>query len=165
VVQETWLAVLHGIDRFEGRARFRTWLYQIAANRARTFASRENRREEIERRVRAETEEREPFVDAGRFLPETDLEYPKHWSAPPRDWGEHPEARLMSLEVARLVQTEIDRLPPVQAAVVVLRDVAGLEAGDVGELLGVSDANQRVLLHRARTKLWRALDAYFGETS
>jgi RNA polymerase sigma-70 factor (ECF subfamily) len=165
VLQETWLAVLGGIDRFEGRASFRTWLYQIAANRARTYAARERRREEIERMARAETEESDPVVDTGRFLPDTDPQYPRHWAAPPLDWGDHPEVRLLSLEVARLVQSEIDRLPPVQAAVVTLRDVEGLDAREVGDLIGVSDGHQRVLLHRARTKLWRALEAYFGETA
>jgi RNA polymerase sigma-70 factor (ECF subfamily) len=165
VVQETWMAVLRGIDKFEGRASFRTWLYQVAANRARTHAARERRRDEIERMVRAETEEAGPFVDAERFLPDGAPEYARHWAAAPREWGEHPEARLLSREAARFVRNEIDRLPPVQAAVITLRDVEGLDAQEVSALLGISDGNQRVLLHRARTKLWRALELYLEETS
>ena len=165
VVQETWLAVLRGIDKFENRASFRTWLYQIASNRARTLAARERRREEIERMIVSEVNEQRPIVDRGRFLPETDAEYPLHWAAPPPDWGEHPEARVMSLETAAFLRKEIDELPPVQAAVVTLRDVEGLEADDVSQLLGVSDGNQRVLLHRARTKLWRALELHLREAT
>jgi RNA polymerase sigma-70 factor (ECF subfamily) len=165
VVQDTWLAVLRGIDKFENRASFRTWLYQIASNRARTHAARERRREEIERMITAEIDEQRPFVDGDRFLPATDQQYPLHWGAPPIDWGEHPEARILSRETATFLRAEIDRLPPVQAAVVTLRDIEGLHPRDVAQALGVSDGNQRVLLHRARTKLWRALEIHLGEAT
>ncbi len=165
VVQDTWIALLRGIDKFENRASFRTWLYQIASNRARTHASRERRREEIERMILAEVGEQGPVVDRDRFLPETAPEYPLHWAVPPFDWGDHPETRLLSRETATFLKNEIDRLPPVQAAVVTLRDVEGLEAEDVSQMLSVSAGNQRVLLHRARTKLWRALELHLGEAT
>jgi RNA polymerase sigma-70 factor (ECF subfamily) len=114
--------------------------------------------------IRAETDEQHPVVDSRRFLPETDVHFPLHWAVPPLDWGDHPEARLMSRETAFFLRNEIDRLPPVQAAVVTLRDIEGLDAPEVSTLLGVSDGNQRVLLHRARTRLWRALEVHLGET-
>jgi RNA polymerase sigma-70 factor (ECF subfamily) len=162
VVQETWLAVFSGIDRFEGRSSLKTWLFRILTNRAKTRAVREARSIPFSSLAPAEAAGDEPSVDPGRFLPAF---HPNHgaWASPPGSWSDTPEQRLLGAETQRVIGEAIQKLPPVQRAVITLRDVEGYDSAEVREALELSEGNQRVLLHRARSKVRAALDAYLGE--
>jgi RNA polymerase sigma-70 factor (ECF subfamily) len=160
VVQETWLAALTGLDRFEGRSSLKTWLFRILANRARTRAVREARSLPFSALTAAEAGEDEPAVDPDRFL---DPDGPSPWAAPPADWRALPEERLLAAETLDRVARAIEALPPVQREVIRLRDVEGWSAPEVAEALEISDGNQRVLLHRARAKVRAALEGYLLE--
>ncbi|HEX8159158.1 MAG TPA: sigma-70 family RNA polymerase sigma factor [Solirubrobacteraceae bacterium] len=160
VVQETWLAVLNGIDRFEGRSSLKTWVFQILSNRARTRAVRERRSAPFS--SLATDDDEDSGIDAERFLPEGHR-WAGHWSASPASWSALPDERLLGRETLELVRAAIDELPPRQARVLVLRDVEGWEPEEVCDALGLSDGNQRILLHRARGKLRGALEAYLHE--
>jgi RNA polymerase sigma-70 factor (ECF subfamily) len=160
VVQETWLAAIAGLERFEERASLKTWLFHILANRARTRAVREARSVPFTSLAGGQDA---PAVDPDRFNGE-DAAWPGHWAAPPRPW-EDPERRLQSLEARELLRAAIAGLPEMQQAVLALRDVEGLEAQEVCELLDLSDANQRVLLHRARARVRTELEHWFEEAA
>ena len=149
-VQDTWMGVLRGIDRFEGRAALKTWLFRILVNRARTTGSRE-------RRIVPLLEE-EPSVDPDRFGPDG------HWKAPPDQWSEDVADQLSSAEGVALIHAAIDRLPATQRDVVLLRDVEGLTSAEVREVLGLTEGNQRVLLHRGRSKVRNMLEREFGKS-
>ena len=155
VVQETWLAALEGIDRFEGRSSLKTWLFRIATNRAKTRGVREGRQVAISALAGPD----EPEVPLERFLPPDDPRRPLGWAAPPRAW---PEERLISGETVQHVRDAIAKLPPAQQAVIGLRDIEGLSAGEVAAALDISAGNERVILHRARSRLRRDLEEYFG---
>jgi len=144
VVQDTWLAVVRGVERFEGRSSLRTWLFRILMNRARTTATRERRSDSG------------VDPDAARF------DGSGVWSSPPVPWSEQVEDRLAAERVAALARDLLETLPEAHRRVVVLRDLEGLGAGDVAELLGISDGNQRVLLHRGRARLRAGLEATLG---
>lgn len=144
VTQETWLAVLRGLDGFEGRSSFKTWLFQILVNRARSTGVRESRSVA----VGAEG----PSVDPARF------DANGAWMAPPDHWVERLEERLTAEAMTRAIETAMQALPPAQREVVLLRDVEDLSGAEVCELLQISDANQRVLLHRGRTRLRQAVE-------
>jgi RNA polymerase sigma-70 factor (ECF subfamily) len=162
VVQETWLAVLRGIDRFEGRSSLRTWITSILLNIARSRGERERRTLPISflRRWREEGRS-EPAVDPDRFQGRRD-ERPGWWAVPPDRW-EEPDERL-SREGAQAVLLEaINRLPARQREVITLRDVSGWSAEEACNVLGVSETNQRVLLHRARAKVRAALEDYYQQ--
>lgn len=159
VAQEAWLGVLKGIDRFEGRSSLRTWIYRILANTARTRAKREARSVPFSS-LAADGEE--GSVDADRFLPAGDR-WAGRWVSFPDAWSELPEQRLLGDETQRVIAEAIDRLPPNQAAVIRLRDVEGFGSAEVCDLLDISEANQRVLLHRARSKVRAALERYLEE--
>jgi len=161
VVQETWLAVLNGIDRFEGRSSLKTWIFQILSNRARTRAVRERRSAPFSS-LAADGEADEAAVDADRFRPETDR-WGGHWAAAPADWSGLPEERLIGGETLARVHDAIQTLPPRQAEVVVLRDVEGWSPDEVCAALDISDGNQRILLHRGRSKVRAALESYLAE--
>jgi RNA polymerase sigma-70 factor, ECF subfamily len=158
VVQETWLAVIAGIDRFEQRASLKTWIFHILANKAKTRGVRERRMVPFASLAGAEDQ---PAVAPERFQRDGDA-WPGHWATPPRPW-EDPERRLASLEAREHLRAAIAALPATQQAVLTLRDVEGLEAEEVCELLDVSAGNQRVLLHRARAKVRTELERYFEE--
>jgi RNA polymerase sigma-70 factor (ECF subfamily) len=160
VVQETWLGVLRGLDTFEGRASFKTWLFRILANRARTRAVRESRSVAFSSLVRQETDSDEPAVDPSRFRLADDA-YPGHWLVAPAA-DELPEERLLADELSQQVQDALTQLPPVQAEVVRLRDIEGLTSEAVCVVLGVSEGNQRVLLHRGRSKIRGELERYIA---
>lgn len=149
VVQEAWIGVLRALDGFEGRAQLRTWVFRILVNVAK-------RRGRLEERVNAELDG--PTVDPGRFR-DSDDQYPGHWraDAAPADWG--PEPVLLAAEFRALLEKALTELPERQRAVVELRDVHGFEGEEVCELLDLSPANQRVLLHRGRAKLRAVLEA------
>jgi RNA polymerase sigma-70 factor (ECF subfamily) len=156
VVQETWLAVLSGIDRFEGRSSFRTWLYRILVNKAKTRGVREARTVPFSSLL---TDDDERAVPENRFRGAND-EWPGHWASPPRSLDTIPEHRLLAREARGRIAEALETLPESQRIVVTLRDVAGWDADEVCEALGVSDVNQRVLLHRGRAKLRAALEQY-----
>ena len=158
VVQETWLAVLEGIGRFEGRSSLRTWMYTILANRARTRGEREARTVPFAALVAADAGNSEPAVDPDRFLDAGHPERPQAWAVPPRAW---PEERLLASETLAVIGEAIAALPETQREVIRLRDVEGWPATEVIEVLGISDANQRVLLHRARSRVRSAIEGYF----
>jgi len=156
VVQETWLGVLRGIERFEGRSSLKTWLFRILVNRARTRAEIEGRTIPF-----SSLESEEPSVSSDRFLGPDHPEWPGHWSAPPRSWGASPESELLSKETLELVSRAIAALAPAQREVITLRDVDGWTSEEVCNVLGISETNQRVLLHRARAKVRAALESHF----
>jgi RNA polymerase sigma-70 factor (ECF subfamily) len=157
VVQEAWVGVLNGIGRFEGRSSLKTWIFRILTNTAKTRAVREGR--SIPFSALGSEDEEGGAVDADRFLGD-DTRFPGHWAAPPQRWEAQPERSLLSSEALQLIEREIAKLPPNQAIVVTMRDVEGFDAEEVRNALDISETNQRVLLHRARTKLRRALEEY-----
>jgi RNA polymerase sigma-70 factor (ECF subfamily) len=154
VVQETWLAVLKGIDRFEGRSSLKTWIFRILANRAKTRGEREGR--SVPLSAIGGAEPGEASVDPDRFFG-PDGPAPFGWAAPPRDW---PQKRVLDREALGVIEAAIEKLPPNQQTVIRLRDVEGWSPQEVAEALEISDGNQRVLLHRARSKVRAALEDY-----
>jgi RNA polymerase sigma-70 factor, ECF subfamily len=158
VVQEAWLGVLKGLDRFEGRSSLKTWIMRIVANQARTRGERERRSVPLSA---LSPEGKEPAVDPSRFRPNDDPMYPGGWALPPQRW-ELPEERLLAGETLGLVRDAISRLPPRQQEVIVLRDVEGWEPEEVSDALGLTAGNQRVLLHRARSKVRNELEGYLA---
>jgi RNA polymerase sigma-70 factor (ECF subfamily) len=157
VVQESWLGVLRGLDRFEGRSSVRTWVLKIVANVARTRAVREARSVPLST---FEVEGDEPAVDRARFRGPDDP-FPGHWRSAPTDWRRLPEERLTSLETLAVVQAAIEQLPEAQRLVITMRDVAGVDSDEVCDALGISAGNQRVRLHRARARVREALERHF----
>jgi RNA polymerase sigma-70 factor (ECF subfamily) len=158
VVQETWLGVLKGLARFEGRSSLKTWIFKIAANIARTRAVREGRCLPFSSLPGSDDE---PSVDPDRFFPPDHPRHPGHWARGPASW-EIPEGRLLSGETRNVILAAIEQLPTAQRLVVTLRDVEGWSAEETCQALEVSDGNQRVLLHRARSKLRAALERYLS---
>jgi RNA polymerase sigma-70 factor, ECF subfamily len=161
VVQETWLAVLTGLDRFEERSSLRTWVYRILVNRARTRGERERRTVPFAALAREELDADGPAVDPDRFVGSG--AGAGSWAAPPVRWWEEPERALRSKEAVELVEREIARLPETQRMVITMRDLAGLSSEEVRNALELSETNQRVLLHRARSKVRAALEDYFAD--
>jgi RNA polymerase sigma-70 factor (ECF subfamily) len=151
VVQDAWLTVLRRLDRFEGRSSLRTWVVGIVVNLARSRARGERRSEPYR-------PERASSVDQARFLPPAAPRWPGHWAVPPVSW---PEEELLAGEMRRVILEAIAALPPAQREVLVLRDLEDVAAQDACTILGVADANQRVLLHRARSRVRRAIEGYF----
>jgi len=162
VVQDAWLGVLKGIDRFEGRSSFKTWLYRILTNTAKTRGEREGRSVPFSALARTELESGERSVEPDRFLPEGER-WGNHWISSPRRFGDLPEERLLSGETMALARSAIDELPEVQRAVITMRDIAGYSSEEVCAELEISEGNQRVLLHRARTKVRIVLERHFDE--
>jgi RNA polymerase sigma-70 factor, ECF subfamily len=156
VVQETWLAVLRGIDRFEGRSSLKTWIFRILMNTAKTRAKREARSVPFS----AAATDDEPAVDPDRFL-RPDHRYPGGWRMGPSEW-QTPEEELLQGETRDVILQAIEQLSDAQRAVITLRDVEGFPADEVAEALGISDGNQRVLLHRARSKVRAAIEEHLG---
>lgn len=159
VVQETWLGALRGLDRFEGRSSLKTWLSHILTNRAKTRATRDGRTRPFSTLL--ETESDETAVDPDRFHP---LGHPDagHWVSVPPSWRELPEDRLLAGETRERLRAAIEALPPLQRAVLTMRDVDGWSAMEVCNALAITETNQRVLLHRARARVRRTLEAYLG---
>jgi RNA polymerase sigma-70 factor (ECF subfamily) len=145
VVQEAWLGVLRGLDRFEGRAALKTWIYRIVANIARTRAVREARSAPFS------SFGDEPSVDPDRFVG-------GEWAEPPEPWR-----AVLESEARTQVDRAIAALPDKQARVIQLRDIEGWSADEVCNVLELSETNQRVLLHRARSKVRAALEEYLGD--
>jgi RNA polymerase sigma-70 factor, ECF subfamily len=145
VAQDTWLAVLRGLDRFQGRSTFRTWLLRILVNRARSTGVREHRTVAVG--------DAGPTVDASRF------DASGAWMSPPQHWVEESDERLSAQALAAPIRAALEELPARQRAVVLLRDVDGLSGQEVCDVLEISDANQRVLLHRGRSHLRQTVEA------
>jgi RNA polymerase sigma-70 factor, ECF subfamily len=160
VVQETWIAVLTGIDRFEGRSSLKTWIFRILANIAKTRGERERRSVPFSSAARAAAEE--PSVDPDRFLPAGD-ERARAWALGPVPWP-GPEESLLSGETLDVILAAIDRLPPAQREVITLRDIDGWSSEEVRNALEISETNQRVLLHRARSKVRGAIEQHLNPT-
>ncbi len=149
VVQDTWLGVLRGIDRFAGRSSIKTWLLRILVNRARSAGTSESRSVAIG--------DAGPAVDSARF------DAGGAWMSPPRHWIEESQDRLAAESVSGLIRATLEELPPRQRDVVMLRDVDGLTSEEVCHVLDISEGNQRVLLHRGRSRLRQALETELGE--
>jgi RNA polymerase sigma-70 factor, ECF subfamily len=160
VVQETWIAVMRGIDRFEGRSSLKTWIFRILANVAMRGGSRERRSVPFAALAAAE-DTGEPSVDPDRFLPADHELFPGHWVLVPTRWPT-PEEGLLSGETRAVIVAAIDELPKAQRTVIALRDIEGWSAEEVCAALELSAGNQRILLHRARTRVRAALEDYFG---
>jgi RNA polymerase sigma-70 factor (ECF subfamily) len=159
VAAETWLAVLNGLDRFEGRSSLRTWIFRILTNIAKTRAQRDGRTLPFSA-LQDPGRVPEGALDADRFLDPEHPRWPGHWAVRPEPW---PEDALVAAETQALVAEAIEALPPAQRAVISLRDVEGWSSEEVRNALEISETNQRVLLHRARSKVRRALESYLGE--
>ena len=155
VTQDTWLAVIRGLDRFEGRSSFKTWLFRILANQARSRAVRESRTVPMSSLASADG----PSVDPARFQ-DSNARDPGHWRAAPADWSGLPESALEAAETRTVIECAIAFLPSSQREVITLRDVVGLAADEVCQVLDVTEGNQRVLLHRARASVRSALEAH-----
>jgi RNA polymerase sigma-70 factor (ECF subfamily) len=158
VAQEAWLAFLGSLSRFEGRSSIKTWLFRTLLNCAR------NRRRAEVRSVPFcalfdPTGSSEPAVDEARF--QTQGPWAGNWAVPPRSFGEDGEGQLLRGELRALIASAVELLPPAQREVITLRDIAGFSAEEAAEVLNVSEANQRVLLHRARSRVRAKLEAYF----
>jgi RNA polymerase sigma-70 factor, ECF subfamily len=157
-VQETWIAVIRGIDGFEGRASLKTWIFRILTNVAMRSGSRERRSVPFSALAEAE-DTGEPSVDPDRFLPADHALYPGHWAAMPARWPT-PEEGLLAGETREVIAGAIAALPPAQRTVIALRDVEGWSAEEVCAALQISDGNQRILLHRARSRVRNAIESY-----
>jgi RNA polymerase sigma-70 factor, ECF subfamily len=156
VVQEAWVGVLKGIDRFEGRSSLKTWIFRIVSNIAKTRGVREAR--SVPFSALADDQD-DAAVAQERFLGHGER-FPGHWAVPPSSWAGVPEARLLSAETMDVIRRELGRLPPTQRAVLELRDIEGLSAEEVCNALDLTETNGRVLLHRARAKVRAALEEY-----
>jgi RNA polymerase sigma-70 factor, ECF subfamily len=152
VVQEAWLGVLNGLDRFEGRSSLKTWIYTIVANVARTRAVREARSIPFSSLAPADADDEEAAVDPDRFIGAGD------WARPVEPWR-----RVIDAEARGVIDAAIAKLPSQQAQVIELRDIEGWSSEDVRNVLDISETNQRVLLHRARSRVRAALEEYLGD--
>ena len=160
VVQETWIALIKGIDKFEGRSSLRTWLFTVMVNIAKTRGVRDRRITDAEVSAFGGG-----TVDPARFRPAGDPDWPGHWKdqSAPAPFPDTPEGSVLGAEFIALARRELDRLPDRQRTVVTLRDMLGFDSSEVCELLGLSVANQRVLLHRGRAAIRQALEDYLRE--
>jgi RNA polymerase sigma-70 factor, ECF subfamily len=147
VVQDTWMAVVTGLERFEGRSSLKTWLFRILANRARTAGARERR----------------GGAPAGPAVDPSCFDASGAWIHPVEPWTDRSDDRLDAARWMPVMRAALDGLPERQRQVVMLRDVEGLSSDDVCDALGVSKGNERLLLHRGRTKLRQVLQAHHGE--
>lgn len=155
VVQESWLTCLRSLDRFEGRSSLKTWLFGILVNVARSRRRKESRILPFASIFRRDdSDSRRPTVDRSRFGSDG------MWSDGPHGWDNIPESKVLGTETLEHVRSAIDALPAKQREVIVLRDVAGFDAGEVSALLGISASNERVRLHRARAAVRQKLEEY-----
>lgn len=158
VVQEAWMGVIQGLKRFEGRSTLKTWILRIVANVARKRARQEARSVPLSS-LAVETDD---GVDISRFRGDSDA-FPGHWNSYPAHWGGLPDAAAAARETLDVVRAAIEALPEMQRLVITLRDIDGWEGPEIAEALDLSAANQRVLLHRARSKVRAALERHFAD--
>ena len=159
VAQETWLGVLNGLPRFEGRSSLRTWIFRILTNIAKTRAKRDGRTLPFSA-LSDPGRVPEAAVDADRFLDPEHPRWPGHWALKPEAW---PEDALVAGETREKLAEAIEALPAAQRAVISLRDIEGWSSEEVRNALDLSETNQRVLLHRARSKVRAALESYLDQ--
>jgi RNA polymerase sigma-70 factor (ECF subfamily) len=159
VAQETWLAMLRGLDRFEQRSSLKTWLFRILVNRARTRGKREGRSIPFSAMRQDTAGDDDSALDAERFLP-AEHRWAGHWRQVPDNWEVIPEERVLSEETQQVIRRAIEALPHNQREVITLRDVEGWAPGEVCNVLQISETNQRVLLHRARSRVRSALEKH-----
>lgn len=152
VVQETWMALLDSIDRFDGRASLKTWIYRILVNRSISRGKRERRTVPLSGLA---PEGDDPVVDPSRFAADGS------WAEPPLSWGTRPDRPADDAEIRAQVMAAMAKLPERQALVMALRDVQGMETPEICELLDITENNARVLLHRARAKVRNLLEDYY----
>jgi len=157
IVQETWLAVIRGLRGFEGRSSLRTWIFSILVHRAKTLASRDARNRRIVMRANGSEDSSDSEWEPGRGRRGL-------WEEAPKPWVTADPAELVqSLEVLAIARNAVESLPEAQRQVVILRDVEDVPPTEICNILGISETNQRVLLHRGRARIRRALDAYLRE--
>jgi RNA polymerase sigma-70 factor (ECF subfamily) len=159
VAQETWLGVLNGLPRFEGRSSLRTWIFRILTNIAKTRAKRDGRTLPFSA-LSEPGRVPEAAVDADRFLDPEHPRWPGHWALKPEAW---PEDALVAGETREKLAEAIEALPAAQRAVISLHDIEGWSSEEVRNVLDLSETNQRVLLHRARSKVRSALESYLDQ--
>ena len=155
VVQDTWIAVIKGVGRFEERSSFKTWMFRILVNQARTRGTREARSVASGSMFDDSTPPMAPHRFQG-----ADSAHPNHWTILPSDWAKLPEESLSSYETINVIAEAIERLPLSQRQVIKLRDVEGLSTDEVCEVLEITEGNQRVLLHRARSRVRSSLEIH-----
>jgi len=159
VVQETWMGVLEGVDRFEGRSSLKTWIFRILTNKAKTRGVRESRHVSFSPLAASEENPEEPAVDPTRF--QTTGHWAGYWVSYPQPWDENtPEKLLLSQEGTTFLEQAIEALPPKLRQIIVMRDVEGLSSEEACNILEISETNQRVLLHRARSRVRKTLEKY-----
>jgi len=163
VVQDAWIGILRGLPRFEGRSSLKTWMFRILTNTAKTRGQREGRSLPFSALVSSEGEVGEPALDADRFVPADDPRRAHEWVSLPRNWDDIPENRLLTQETLAVARAAIEDLPVGQRNVITLRDIEGWTSAEVCNVLEIGESNQRVLLHRARSKVRQALERYFSE--
>ena len=161
IVQEPWLAVARGLDRFEGRSSLRTWVFRILSNQAKTRGVRESRTVPWSSYA---PDDEGPTADPERFRGSGDR-WPGHWTddGVPRRWQPPPDASAIAGEIRALLAAALQLLPERQRVVVTLRDIHGQTSDEACVSLGISAANQRVLLHRGRARLHTALESYYRD--
>jgi RNA polymerase sigma-70 factor (ECF subfamily) len=162
VVQETWIGLLRGLGRFEGRSSLKTWMFSILLNKAKSIAKREVRHRHVT--IYEEGSSTASSIPHSRFHP-ADHASAGHWSIKPQDWNNLPEERMLSQETLDYLRAAIQELAPNQREVLVLRDIEGWDSADVCNVLNISETNQRVLLHRARSKVRAMLEDYLKEAN
>jgi RNA polymerase sigma-70 factor, ECF subfamily len=159
VVQETWIGVLEGLDRFKGRSSLKTWIFSILTNKAKTRGVRESRHVSFSPLEASDDSPEEPAVDPTRFR--TTGHWAGYWASYPQPWDENtPEKLLLSKEGTAFLEQAIEALPAKLRQIIVMRDVEGLSSEEACNILGISETNQRVLLHRARSRVRRGLEKY-----
>jgi RNA polymerase sigma-70 factor (ECF subfamily) len=157
VVQDAWVGVLNGLDRFEGRSSLKTWIMRVLVNTALTRGGREARSVPFSSLAPADRDE--PAVDPERFRPPGEA-FAGHWNGYPSDWTSLPEAGLLGRETLDVARRAIAELPDSQRTVIAMRDIAGCSADEVCDALDLSAGNQRVILHRARSRVRAALERH-----
>jgi RNA polymerase sigma-70 factor (ECF subfamily) len=160
VVQETWLAVIKGIDGFEGRSSLRTWMFRILTYQASARLERDGREIPFSALAAADAAAPDPSVDPSQFFGRDHAPRPFFWVTDPSDW---PEDALLAAETRAVIRAAVEQLPDSQRVVISLRDLEGWCPEEVCEALGLSDGNQRVLLHRARSRVREVLNGYLGD--
>lgn len=159
VAQEAWLGVLRGLPRFEGRSSLKTWLFTIVSNLAKTRGKREKRSVPFSAFENYDRDADEPAVPGERFRGRDEL-YAGHWAMKPAAWDTDPVRQALNQEMRAYVESAVAQLPEQQRVVITLRDIEGWSAEQVCNALDIAETNQRVLLHRARSKVRRALEEY-----
>ncbi len=163
VVQETWMAVLQGLTHFEGRSSLKTWIFRILTNRAKTRGQRENRYVSFSYAANQSDQEEDMGMEPERF--HTSGHLTGHWVIPPTTWDENtPERLLLSKESLAQLKQAIQTLPANQRQVIILRDIEEIDSEEVCQFLNITQTNQRVLLHRARSKVRFALNHYLQDS-